>query len=257
MTPRAQERDFRADESFDVIVIGGGQAGLAVGYHLAQAGLRFVILDASERIGDSWRKRWDSLRLFTPAKLDGLDGMPFPAPRNSFPTKDEMADYLEAYAARFQLPVRSGVRVERALQARHALCGQDRRARTGSRPGGGGDGELPAPEGPAFAAALSAEIVQMHSSDYRNLAQLKPGGVLIAGAGNSGAELAMEAARGGHPTWMAGPRHRPHSVPPGIVPRAQPVRAAAAPVRFPSAADGADAARPEGATEDAGQGQPR
>jgi putative flavoprotein involved in K+ transport len=99
-------------DSLDVIVIGGGQAGLSVGYHLARAGVRFVILDANERIGDSWRKRWDSLRLFTPAKLDSLDGMRFPAPRNSFPTKDEMADYLEAYAARFRLPVRSGVRVE-------------------------------------------------------------------------------------------------------------------------------------------------
>jgi putative flavoprotein involved in K+ transport len=83
-----------------------------VGYYLAKTGLRFVILDASQRVGDSWRNRWDSLRLFTPAKFDSLDGMPFPAPRNAFPTKDEMADYLEAYAARFKLPVRSGVQVE-------------------------------------------------------------------------------------------------------------------------------------------------
>src|SRR5262245_34023130 len=81
-------------ESYDVIVIGGGQAGLSVGYHLARAGLRFTILDAHERVGDAWRKRWDSLRLFTPAKFDGLDGMRFPAPRNSFPTKNQMADYL-------------------------------------------------------------------------------------------------------------------------------------------------------------------
>src|SRR5687768_4273723 len=74
-------------ERFDVIVIGGGQAGLSVGYHLARRGLRFVILDAHERIGDSWRKRWDSLRLFSPAKLDGLEGMRFPGPPNAFPTK--------------------------------------------------------------------------------------------------------------------------------------------------------------------------
>ena len=98
-------------EEFDVIVIGGGQAGLSVGYHLAKTGARFLILDQNRRVGDSWRKRWDSLRLFTSARFDGLDGMRFPARRNHFPTKDEMADYLEAYARRFQLPVRNGVRV--------------------------------------------------------------------------------------------------------------------------------------------------
>jgi putative flavoprotein involved in K+ transport len=103
-------------QSFDVIVIGAGQAGLSVGYHIARSGARFLILDANERVGDSWRNRWDSLRLFTPAKFDGLDGMPFPAPRNYFPTKDEMANYLEAYARHFRLPVRGGVRVERLFR---------------------------------------------------------------------------------------------------------------------------------------------
>src|SRR5215470_5328103 len=98
-------------EHFDVLVIGGGQAGLSVGYHLKRRGAHFAILDAEARIGDVWRKRWDSLRLFSPARFDSLDGMPFPAPPDSFPTKDEMADYLEAYAAHFALPVRSGVRV--------------------------------------------------------------------------------------------------------------------------------------------------
>ena len=102
-------------ERYDVVVIGGGQAGLSVGYYLRKRGLRFLILDASERIGDAWRKRWDSLRLFTPAKFDGIAGMKFPAPPNHFPTKDEMADYLESYAARFQLPVRTNSRVERLV----------------------------------------------------------------------------------------------------------------------------------------------
>jgi cation diffusion facilitator CzcD-associated flavoprotein CzcO len=100
-------------ERVQVVVIGGGQAGLSVGYCLAQRGLTFVILDANTRIGDSWRQRWDSLRLFTPAKYDGLIGLPFPAEPYSFPTKDEMADYLELYARHFDLPVRSGVRVNR------------------------------------------------------------------------------------------------------------------------------------------------
>ncbi len=104
-------------EVFDVIVIGAGQAGLSVAYHLSQSNeTRFVILEANARIGDSWRKRWDSLRLFTPASFDGLDGMPFPAPAGYFPTKDEMASYLEAYATRFRLPVRTGVRVERLFE---------------------------------------------------------------------------------------------------------------------------------------------
>src|SRR5215210_3547632 len=99
-------------ERFETVIIGGGQAGLSVGYHLAKLGRSFVILEANERIGDSWRKRWDSLRLFTPACYDGLDGWPFPADDWSFPTKDEMADYLEAYAAHFELPVRTGITVE-------------------------------------------------------------------------------------------------------------------------------------------------
>src|SRR5262245_12622130 len=103
-------------ETIDVIVIGGGQAGLSVGYHLSRTSARFVILDAHHRVGDAWRRRWDSLRLFTPAKFDGLDGMPFPAPRNHFPTKDEMADYLEAYARHFRLPLRTGMRVDRLFR---------------------------------------------------------------------------------------------------------------------------------------------
>ena len=107
-------------ERIQTVIIGGGQAGLATGYHLAKRGIPFVILDASNRIGDSWRNRWDSLRLFTSARYDGLPGMPFPAPVHEFPTKDEMADYLESYAANFALPVRSGVRVDRlSKQADH------------------------------------------------------------------------------------------------------------------------------------------
>ena len=191
-------------ESFDVIVIGGGQAGLSVGYHLALAGARFVILDANERTGDSWRNRWDSLRVFTPARFDGLDGMAFPAPRNHFPTKDEMANYLEAYALRFALPVRHGVRAERLFKrgARYVVTA--------------GTLELEAtqvvvamakyqrPEVPAFAAELSSDIVQLHSQDYRNPGQLRPGGVLLPGVGNSGADIAMETSRAGHKTWLAG-----------------------------------------------------
>src|SRR5215475_2844566 len=95
------------------VVIGGGQAGLAVGYHLARRGHRFVILDANQRVGDAWRNRWDSLRLFTPARYAALPGLRFPASGASFPSKEQMADYLESYAKCFGLPVRTGLRVDR------------------------------------------------------------------------------------------------------------------------------------------------
>ena len=103
----------RDPERIQTVVIGAGQAGLSVGYHLARRGLSFVILDANARVGDNWRKRWDSLRLFTPARYDGLAGMAFPGSPTAFPTKNEMADFLETYATRFKLPIRSGVKVER------------------------------------------------------------------------------------------------------------------------------------------------
>jgi putative flavoprotein involved in K+ transport len=196
-------------ERFDVIVIGGGQAGLSVGYYLARRGQRFVILDASERIGDSWRNRWDSLRLFSPARFDGLDGMPFPAPPDSFPTKDEMADYLEAYAKRFGLPVRSGVRVDSLSRRDERDGGRGYIVKSGDRTfeadqvvvamAGYQQGRVP-----EFARELSREIVQLHSSEYRNPSQLRKGGVLLAGAGNSGSEIALEVARCGHETSMAG-----------------------------------------------------
>ena len=102
----------RQIEDVQTVVIGAGQAGLSVGYFLARRGLPSVILDANERVGDAWRNRWDSLRLFTPARFDGLAGMPFPAHPNYFPTKNEMGDYLESYAAKFNLPVRTRSKVD-------------------------------------------------------------------------------------------------------------------------------------------------
>lgn len=185
------------------MIIGGGQAGLSVAYHLAKRGRPFVILEANGRIGDSWRNRWDSLRLFTPACYDGLAGLPFPADDWSFPTKDEMADYLEAYAAHFGLPVRTGVRVERLYK-------------DGERFVVAAGGELfeaenvvvamadyQSPRVPAFAGELNPSIIQVHSYDYRNPSQLRDGGVLIVGAGNSGAEISLELSRT-HPTWLSG-----------------------------------------------------
>lgn len=192
-------------EQVHTVVIGGGQSGLSVGYHLTRLGIPFLILEANPRIGDTWRKRWDSLRLFTPARFDGLDGMPFPAAADVFPTKGEMADYLEAYVARFRLPVRTGVRVDRVSKEgeRFLIAAGDSRIEAENVVVAMATYQQP--RIPAFASELAPEVVQMHSREYRSPAQLKQGGVLIVGAGNSGAEIALEVARAGHPTWMSGP----------------------------------------------------
>jgi putative flavoprotein involved in K+ transport len=190
-------------ERLETMIIGGGQAGLATGYHLAKRDLPFVILDANERIGDAWRKRWDSLRLFTPARYSGLPGWPFPAPRASYPTKEDVADYLEAYAARFDLPVRAGVAVDGLFREGnwYVLVSGDRRFEAKNVVVA--SGAYQTPRVPAFASELDPGIVQLHSVEYRDPAQLREGGVLVVGAGNSGAEIAFEVS-GTHPTWLSG-----------------------------------------------------
>ena len=191
-------------ERIPTVVIGGGQSGLSVGYHLARRGLPFVILDANQRVGDSWRHRWDSLRLFTPARFDGLDGWPFPAAPDVFPTKDEMAAYLEAYATRFSLPVRSGTRVKKLSRRGSAFFVDTGTGEIEARQVVVATATYQAPKVPGFAKDLDPAIVQIHSSAYRNPSQLREGGVLLVGAGNSGAEIAMEVARTRR-TWMSGP----------------------------------------------------
>ena len=195
----------RGSEHFETVIIGGGQAGLSVGYHLARRGRGFVILDANERIGDAWRKRWDSLRLVTPARYDGLPGWPFPAAAWSSPTKDEVADYLEAYAARFDLPVRTGVRVDGLSREAHryVVTAGDRRFESDNVVVA--SGAYQGPRIPAFASELDPSIVQLHSSQYRDPSHLQEGGVLVVGAANSGAEIALEVSSE-HRTWLSG-RH--------------------------------------------------
>lgn len=190
-------------ERVNTVVVGGGQAGLSVGYHLARHNVPFVILDAATRVGDVWRQRWDSLRLFTPAVYAGLDGMPFPAPPFSFPTKDEFADYLEAYAGHFALPVRSGLRVDRVsrLDGTYIVSAGDRRFEAAHVVVAMSPYQRP--RRPSFADQLSPDIVQLHSFEYQNPAQLRDGDVLVVGVGNSGAEIALETARS-HRTILAG-----------------------------------------------------
>ena len=192
-------------ERMETVIIGGGQAGITAGYHLAKAGRPFVILDANERIGDAWRKRWDSLRLLTPALFSRLPGKRLDMPNWSFPTKDEQADYLEAYAAHFELPVRTGVRVERLEKAdrRFVVSAGDETYEAENVIVATGAHNIP--KTPAFEAELDPRIVQLHSSAYRNPAQLQEGDVLVVGAGNSGAELALELSRS-HRVLLSGPR---------------------------------------------------
>jgi putative flavoprotein involved in K+ transport len=196
--------DRSGTEYIETLVIGGGQSGLAVGYHLSKRDLPYVIIDANTRIGDAWRKRWDSLRLFTPSRLDGLPGMPFPGYHWAFPSKDEFADYLESYAQHFAIPVKTGVRVENLSR------NGDRFVATAGNRRFEADNVVVAmsswqkPRIPDFADQLAPGIVQLHVVDYRNPDQLQKGGVLVVGAGNSGAEVAKELART-HDVWLSGP----------------------------------------------------
>lgn len=193
-------------EHVETVIIGAGQAGLATAYHLRRRGRDCLVLDRNRRVGDNWRQQWDSLRLYSPAKFDGLPGMPFPGEPWSFPGKDDVADYLEAYARRFDLPVRLGVRVER-LGA--GPDGEGYVVETGTGPiacdnvvvATGTFGRTP--NVPDAARDLDPSILQLHSSEYRRPGQLREGPVLVVGGSHSGCDIAYEVAQT-HPTTLVG-----------------------------------------------------
>ncbi len=191
-------------EHTGTLVIGGGQAGLAVGHELAERGLPFLIVDANARTGDAWRNRWDSLTLFTPNWANGLPGLPFPGEPWDFPTKDEVGDYLGAYAGYFELPIRHNTRVD------HLTREDGRFVATAGDTTFVADNVVVAMapyqqrKVPAFADDLDPGIVQLHVAEYRNPEQFQDGPVLIVGAGNSGAEIAMELVKN-HEVLVSGP----------------------------------------------------
>jgi putative flavoprotein involved in K+ transport len=194
---------FGRVERYNTIVIGAGQAGLAAGYELSARDIDVVIVTGESRVGDNWRRRWDSLRLFTPARYSGLPGMPFPALPTHLPDKDEVADYLERYAERFDLPVRLDTRVD--------SLGWDGE-RYLLRAGGStieadnvvvATGPFQRPYIPAVASKIGPSIHQVHSSEYVSPLELPDGPALVVGAGNSGAQIALELARF-RKVWLAG-----------------------------------------------------
>ncbi|MGB7567545.1 MAG: NAD(P)/FAD-dependent oxidoreductase [Chitinivibrionales bacterium] len=193
---------------YRTIIIGSGQAGLATAYHLSRLHEEYILLDSNARIGDSWRTRWDSLRLFTPSQHDGLPGLPFPAARNTFPTKDEIADYLEKYVKEFSLPVMQDIQVSRLAKSPEGFEVSTTNGNLKSDRVVVATGTNQQPRIPAFARELDQKIHQIHSSQYKNPKALPEGNTLVVGAGTSGVEIAVELSASRH-TCIAG-RLTPH-----------------------------------------------
>lgn len=193
-------------QHIESLIIGAGQAGLATGYQLKRLGREFLVLDGMARVGDNWRCHYDSLTLFTPARANSLDGMPFPGDPWRFPTKDEFAEYLELYAVTHGLPVRMQTRVER-LSARAgggfaATIGTDEITCDNVVVATGTFGR--AAQVPAFASGIDPGIRQLHSSAYRRPDELPEGPVLVVGASHSGLDIAHEVAAT-RPVTLVGP----------------------------------------------------
>jgi len=185
------------DELLDVVVVGGSQAGLAIAWHLAREGLRFVVLEAAPEIGHTWRSRWDSLTLFTPAQYDALPGMPFPGPPDTYPGKDAVAGYLKAYAAAFDLPVRLNSPVTRLSQTDEGFKIHTQSEVFNARQVVVATGPFQQPFTPSAAQQLDASVTELHSAEYRNPRALPDGPVLVVGGGNSGFQIAEELAAAG------------------------------------------------------------
>ena len=181
-------------ERVDVVVIGAGQAGLAIGYFLARAGRRFLIVDGADSIAGAWRSRWDSLVLFTPRRYDSLPGLAFPGDPDGYPTRDEVIAYLEQYAAAFELPVEldNAVRSLDADGGRFVVALEDRQIEADQVVVATGPFQLP--RVPALGHELAPDLFQTHSTGYRHPSDVPEGTVLVVGGGNTGFQIAKELA---------------------------------------------------------------
>jgi len=193
----------------DVLVVGGGQAGLAIGHHLARQGRSFRILEAADSPAAAWRSRWDSLRLFTPVRRSSLPGLPFPGDPDHYPSRDEVVAYLTEYARHFDLPVALSTPVTRLSSADGGYVVESGAATYTADQVVVATGPFQVPRTPAFAAGLSEQVDQRHSAAYRNPGELPDGPVLVVGGGNTGYQIAQEL-RATHETHLAvGSRQTP------------------------------------------------
>jgi putative flavoprotein involved in K+ transport len=185
-------REVDDDDRLEVVVVGAGQAGLAMGYFLARQGRRFAILEAADAVGAAWRKRWDSLTLFTPRRYDALPEMSFPGDLDGYPTRDEVVSYLTAYAETHQLPVVLGSAVQTLSQIDGGFHVECRGRTLVADQVVVATGPFQRPFTPALAGELSPEVLQMHSTGYRNPRDIPAGTVLVVGGGNTGFQIAAE-----------------------------------------------------------------
>jgi putative flavoprotein involved in K+ transport len=182
------------DMRYDVAVVGAGQAGLAIGHFLAKQGRRFVILEAASGVGAAWRSRWDSLVLFTPRRYDALPGLAFPGDPDGYPTRDEVAAYLEQYAEYFELPIEVSTPVRSLSKVADGFVLDTNGSAIRADAVVVATGPFQAPIVPAFAGGLGNEVFQTHSAGYRRPADLPQGRVLVVGGGNTGFQIAKELA---------------------------------------------------------------
>jgi putative flavoprotein involved in K+ transport len=197
------------DERYDVVVIGAGQAGLAIGHSLGKQGRRFVIVEAADSVGSAWRSRWDSLVLFTPRRYDALPGLAFPGDPDGYPTRDEVIAYLERYAAHFQLPIALSSPVHSLKRQGDAFVLEAGEKRIVADQVVVATGPFQVPNMPALADGLSGDVFQTHSTGYRRPADVPEGRVLVVGGGNTGFQIAKELAASREVHLAIGSRQKP------------------------------------------------